>query len=123
MEGKASLGACTDELSLPTTDYGQKPGSGRPESGRPDSARPGSGGKTQTSNCPTIQPDPNEATTGPECNEYFCTRDCNEGFYPTHPMKVLLSLINILKITVLIRYIAKKVTMETSGLQFLVKQH
>ena len=47
--------------------------------------------KTLTSECPMIEADPNEAATGPICNDYFCARDCNEGFIPSHPMKVSLS--------------------------------
>ena len=44
--------------------------------------------KIPVSECPAIEVDPNEAATGPECDEYLCWRNCNEGFEPTYPLKV-----------------------------------
>ena len=44
--------------------------------------------KIPVTECPAIESDPNEAATGPKCNEYLCGRNCNEGFEPTYPFKV-----------------------------------
>ena len=61
--------------------------------------------KIPVSECPTIEADANEVATGPICSDYFCWRDCSEGFKPTHPMKVcskLFSLFRRLRISALI---------------------
>ena len=52
--------------------------------------------KVLASECPTIEADPNEASTGPICDDYLCGRDCNEGFKPNHPMKVFSKLLVVI---------------------------
>ena len=101
----ATLGNCTEDdgqgIGKPGNEKPEngKPGSGRPEnpgSGRPGSQKPNWDKpdimpeieKTLASECPNIDADPNEAETGPICNDYLCGRNCTEGFKPTLPMKV-----------------------------------
>ena len=117
-----------------------KPGSGRPGNGKPGNSRPdkpdiGSPGdgninwddimdeieKTLTSECPMIEADQNEAVTGPICNDYFCARDCNEGFIPSHPMKVSLSSGNSINDN--FRSSVKKMMMQIFGPHLKGKQN
>ena len=82
-KGEASLGSCIEST-----------GNGGPDNGgSPSWGDESSGGKTDVSECPEIEADPNEAATGPKCDDYFCGRDCNEGFIPTHPLKVIFFII------------------------------
>ena len=77
--------------------------------------------KTLASECPMIGADPNEAATGPICNDYFCARDCNEGFIPSHPMKVSLSSGNSTNNN--FRSSVKKIMMQICGPHLMGKQN
>ena len=97
------MGNCTEDDGLGLEswnwdwNFGFGIGAEKPESGNPDDGKINWDDildeieKTLTSECPMIEADPNEAATGPICNDYSCARDCNAGFISSHPMKVSLS--------------------------------